>query len=112
MRTATSKFVTMFDVTIVIGVCACGVISGIIGLNNVRDMNRKLGEADKELVLFNDHIRDRKRGIKMLAIVFISITGMIILDLISRSRSTNKMKAALELKNEGKAHWSAQSPTN
>lgn len=100
MRTATSKFVTIFDVSIVIGVCTCAVISGIIGFSNVREFNRKLCEADKELVLFNDQIRDRKRGIIMTLIVFITMTVMIILDFYSKYRSTLKIKAARELKLE------------
>lgn len=102
MRSATANFVTVFDVSIVVGVCTCGVISGIIGLNNVREINQKLSEADKELALFNDQIRDRKRGIMMLAVVFISVTGMIILDLCSRYRSTVKEKTSLEHAGKGK----------
>lgn len=77
MRTATSKFVTSIDVCVVVGVSACGAISGLFGLQNVRDINRKLREADKELALFNDEVRDKKRGVIMLVAVFCSITGMI-----------------------------------
>lgn len=102
MRTATTKFVTLFDILILVGVCACGVIAGLYGLNNARELNRKLCEADKELELFNDQIRDRKRGIIMVSVVYISMTGMIILDIISRNRSTLKTKVALEALNKGR----------
>lgn len=102
MRTATTKFVTLFDILILVGVCTCGVIAGLYGLNNAREINRKLCEADKELELFNDQTRDRKRGIIMVSVVYITMTGMIILDIISRNRSTLKTKVALEVRHKGR----------
>lgn len=86
MQTATSSFVTIFDVSIVVVVCTCGMVAGLIGTNNMRGMNERLKEADKELVLFNDRMHDRKRGILMMTMVLISITVMLTTDIISRNR--------------------------
>lgn len=45
MKTATSKFVTTFDVCVVVGACTCGALSGILGLQNIKQMNAKLKEV-------------------------------------------------------------------
>lgn len=92
MRTATSKFVTCLDVFVVVGACTCGVISGLFGTKKLREINRKLRDADKELSLLNDEARDKKRGIMLLLFVFSWMTVMIILDIVSRTRSITKMK--------------------
>lgn len=92
MRTATSKFVTCLDVFVVVGACTCGVISGLFGTKKLREINRKLRDADKELSLLNDEARDKKKGIILLLIVFSWMTVMIILDIVSRTRSITKMK--------------------
>lgn len=45
MRTATSKFVTVLDVCVVVGACISAVLSALIGRKNVQEMNKKLREV-------------------------------------------------------------------
>lgn len=101
MRTPTSNFVTLFDVSIVVGVCSCGVYAGLVGLTNAQDLNKKLSEADRELNLFNDKSRDRRRGIILLSVIFVSITGMIIMDAMAKSRIIRKTKLPTQEEHEG-----------
>lgn len=101
MRSSTSSFVTVLDGSILVCVSVFAIVSGIIGLNNVRELNRKLNEVDKDLELFNDNSRDRKRGIVLLAVVFISMSGMSILDLFSKLKSTTNLKMWLEMSKRG-----------
>lgn len=42
MRTATSAFVTVFDVGVVVGACLCGAISGLIGKTLIQKINANL----------------------------------------------------------------------
>lgn len=48
MRTATSKFVTIFDVCVVVGACLCGALTGIFGLKIVQGINSKLREVNDD----------------------------------------------------------------
>lgn len=50
MKTATSKFVTSFDVCVVVGACACGAISGILGAKYTNEMNQKLREVSSFVI--------------------------------------------------------------
>lgn len=45
MRTATSKFVTVLDVCVVVSACICGVFSGIWGVKSIQIVNDKLREV-------------------------------------------------------------------
>lgn len=93
MKSATSKFVTCLDVFVVVGACTSGVISGLRATKKIKEFNRKLCEVDKELSLLIDEARDKRRGIILMLIVFSWMTGMIILDIISRSRNMTKSKS-------------------
>lgn len=42
MRTATSKFVTVFDVCVVVGACLCGAVTGIAGRKFIQKINSNL----------------------------------------------------------------------
>lgn len=101
MLSATANFVTIFDVMCLVVACLCGGISGIIGLKGVREMNRKLSEADNEMVLFHDQERDRRRGLILLSTVFVAVTAVTILDSLSKRRSAMKLKTSLEMRNKG-----------
>lgn len=92
MRTVTSKFVTIFDVFIVVGVCLSAMVSGMLAMKNVQSLNRKLKDCDRELSLLNDKSRDKKRGIILICVVLTAMTGMIILDIASRARKQVKLK--------------------
>lgn len=46
MKTATSKFVTAFDVIVVVGACFFGVFCGIVGVRYTQQINRKLREVN------------------------------------------------------------------
>lgn len=46
MRTATTQFVTVFDVCVVVGACLCGAITGIFGTKIVQRINSKLREVN------------------------------------------------------------------
>lgn len=39
MRTATSKFVTVFDVCVVVGACLCGAITGFVARRFIQKIN-------------------------------------------------------------------------
>lgn len=45
MTSATSKFVTAFDVIVVVGACLFGVFCGIVGIRHTQRMNQKLREV-------------------------------------------------------------------
>lgn len=45
MRSATAKFVTIFDVCVVVGACLCGAISGLFGYKIVQSVNIRLSEV-------------------------------------------------------------------
>lgn len=45
MTTATSKFVTSFDVCVVVAAVFCGVGCGLFGIRLTQDMNGKLREV-------------------------------------------------------------------
>ncbi|XP_055298892.1 gustatory receptor for sugar taste 43a-like isoform X2 [Sitodiplosis mosellana] len=92
MRTATSKFVTVFDVCVVVGACVCGAITGLIGRKWISRINDNLRKADDELTLFNDQWKDKKRNLIMVVLVFLSMTGMIVLDIISKWRSAKNLQ--------------------
>lgn len=49
MTTATSKFVTSFDVCVVVGACFFGVGCGLFGLQRTHEMNAKLREVKKKV---------------------------------------------------------------
>lgn len=49
MTSATSKFVTSFDVIVVVGACLFGVVCGIVGLRHTKELNEKLREVSGEL---------------------------------------------------------------
>lgn len=42
MRTATSKFVTVFDVFVVVGACISGAITGLAGKRFIQRINENL----------------------------------------------------------------------
>lgn len=46
LKTATSKFVTIFNVCVVVGPCLCGALTGIFGLKIVQRINSKLREVN------------------------------------------------------------------
>lgn len=50
MRTATSKFVTVFDVCVVVGACLCGAITGLIGRKFIQKINSNLRKVSFDLI--------------------------------------------------------------
>lgn len=111
MRTATSRFVNIFNVSVVVSACLFGLISGLIGhkytekinknLNNVSSMNvtnyRRIkihiqNQADDELVMFNDQKKEKKRNIILVSVVLLTMTMMVILDCIGKWRSADKFR--------------------
>lgn len=48
MTTATLKFVTIFDIFVIVGVCICGAITGLVGEKFIRKINANL----KKVILF------------------------------------------------------------
>lgn len=57
--------------------------------------NKYFFKADEELAIFNDSKKDKRRNLIMLVIVYLIMTGMIIMDVISRFRSFRKYKETL-----------------
>lgn len=47
-------------------------------------------QTDDELAVFNEQRKDKKRNLIMVVIVFLAMTGMIILDIVSKWRSARK----------------------
>ncbi|XP_049292713.1 gustatory receptor for sugar taste 43a isoform X2 [Anopheles funestus] len=96
MKTATSKVVTILDVSVVVSACICGTLSGIWGLHFVRELNRRLIEADEILSLYvkecNRSLRQRRKGILMLGLVCFIITGALSLDIWVWYRIADKIK--------------------
>ncbi|XP_053663509.1 gustatory receptor for sugar taste 43a [Anopheles marshallii] len=96
MKTATSKVVTILDVSVVVSACICGTLSGIWGLHFVRELNRRLIEADEILTLYvkecNRSLRQRRKGILMLGLVCFIITGALSLDIWVWYRIADKIK--------------------
>uniref|UniRef100_A0A182WAT1 Gustatory receptor n=1 Tax=Anopheles minimus TaxID=112268 RepID=A0A182WAT1_9DIPT len=96
MKTATSKVVTILDVSVVVSACICGTLSGIWGLHFVRELNRRLIEADEILSVYvkecNRNLRQRRKGILMLGLVCFIITGALSLDIWVWYRIADKIK--------------------
>ncbi|XP_052895587.1 gustatory receptor for sugar taste 43a [Anopheles moucheti] len=96
MKTATSKVVTILDVSVVVSACICGTLSGIWGLHFVRELNRRLIEADEILSVYvkecNRSLRQRRKGILMLGLVCFIITGALSLDIWVWYRIADKIK--------------------
>uniref|UniRef100_A0A182KHC3 Gustatory receptor n=1 Tax=Anopheles christyi TaxID=43041 RepID=A0A182KHC3_9DIPT len=96
MKTATSKVVTILDVSVVVSACICGTLSGIWGLHFVRELNRRLTEADAILSLYvkdcNRSPKQRRKGILMLGLVCFIITGALSLDIWVWYRIADKIK--------------------
>lgn len=44
-RTATSRFVTAFDVSVVMGACLCGAVSGIVARKAIQQINSNLNRV-------------------------------------------------------------------
>lgn len=67
MKTATSKFVTTFDVFVVVAACACGAITGIVGLQNIKALNAKLKEVNtiNQVSVDGININTQKTKIKL-----------------------------------------------
>uniref|UniRef100_A0A182HX03 Gustatory receptor n=1 Tax=Anopheles arabiensis TaxID=7173 RepID=A0A182HX03_ANOAR len=96
MKTATSKVVTILDVSVVVSACICGTLSGIGGLHFVRELNRRLTEADEILSLYVKEStrsrRQQRKGILMLGLVCFIITGALSLDIWVWYRIADKIK--------------------
>lgn len=60
-------------------------------------------QADDELALFNEQMKDKKRNLFMLIIVYLAMTGMILLDAVSKYRSAQKGKEKKEKLEERKS---------
>lgn len=50
MRTATSKFVTVLDVFVVVGACICGAVTGLVAKNFIERINMNL----KKVIIINE----------------------------------------------------------
>ncbi|XP_053674022.1 LOW QUALITY PROTEIN: gustatory receptor for sugar taste 43a-like [Anopheles nili] len=95
MKTATSKVVTILDVSVVVSACICGTLSGIWGLQFVRELNQRLNEADEILSLYvreRNRGRQRRKGMLMLGLVSFIITGALSLDIWVWYRIADKIK--------------------
>lgn len=44
-RTATSRFVTAFDVSVVMGACLCGAVTGIVARKIIQQINYNLNRV-------------------------------------------------------------------
>lgn len=49
MRTATSNFVTVFDVFVVVGACICGAVTGMVARKFIQRINVNL----KKVIIIN-----------------------------------------------------------
>ncbi|XP_058065769.1 gustatory receptor for sugar taste 43a [Anopheles bellator] len=95
MKTATSKVVTILDVSVVVSACICGTLSGIWGLQFVRELNQRLTEADEMLAHYTSGLvrsRQKHKGILMLGLVSFIITGALSLDIWVWYRIADKIK--------------------
>lgn len=54
MRTATSKFVTVFDVFVVVGACICGAVTGLVGQKFIQRINVNLRKVTIDLKIENE----------------------------------------------------------
>ncbi|KFB43496.1 AGAP004727-PA-like protein [Anopheles sinensis] len=95
MKTATSKVVTILDVSVVVSACICGALSGIWGLQFVRELNQRLVEADEMLSLYisgRNRSKRNHKGVLMLGLVSFIITGALSLDIWVWYRIADKIK--------------------
>ncbi|XP_065087103.1 gustatory receptor for sugar taste 43a [Ochlerotatus camptorhynchus] len=95
MKTATSKVVTTVDVSVVVSACICGVFCGVFGLPFVRELNQRLNEADDMLSMFvaaRKQDTEKRKGLTMLALVGVIITGALALDIWVWYRIAEKIK--------------------
>ncbi|XP_055625789.1 gustatory receptor for sugar taste 43a isoform X6 [Toxorhynchites rutilus septentrionalis] len=95
MKTATSKVVTTLDVSVVVSACICGVFCGVYGLPYVRELNQRLNEADDMLSVYvkaDKQSKEKRKGLTMLALVGVIITGALALDIWVWYRIAQKVK--------------------
>ncbi|XP_055595725.1 gustatory receptor for sugar taste 43a isoform X2 [Uranotaenia lowii] len=97
MTSATSKVVTTLDVSVVVSACICGVFCGIFGLPLVRELNQRLNEADDMLLAYvatglKETRKVQRKGLTMLVLVGIIITGALALDIWVWFRIADKLK--------------------
>lgn len=59
-------------------------------------------QADDELAIFNEQRKDKRRNLFMVLTVFVTMTGMIVLDIISKHRSFAKYKDSLSKESKRK----------
>lgn len=69
-----------------------------VQLNNHFDPSNMncISQADKELITYINKKRDRKQNILMIVAVFTTMTGMIIMDFVSKWRNAENWKRKLE----------------
>lgn len=60
--------------------------------------------------MYNNNKRDRKQNIIMIIVVFSTMTGMIIMDFVSKLRNANSFKRKLEA--DGKSEFKLQQTKN
>ncbi|XP_035791054.1 gustatory receptor for sugar taste 43a-like [Anopheles albimanus] len=95
MKTATSKVVTILDVSVVVSACICGAISGLLGHRFVLELNQRLTHIDDILGIYkNKRIRstEKQKGIVMLSLVSFIIIGALSLDIWVWYRIADKIK--------------------
>ncbi|XP_062715148.1 gustatory receptor for sugar taste 43a isoform X1 [Aedes albopictus] len=95
MKTATSKVVTTLDVSVVVSACICGVFCGVFGLPFVRELNQRLNEADDMLSMYfaaGKQDTGKRKGLTMLTVVGVIITGALALDIWVWYRIAEKIK--------------------
>ncbi|XP_049541254.1 gustatory receptor for sugar taste 43a [Anopheles darlingi] len=95
MKTATSKVVTILDVSVVVSACICGAISGLLGHRFVLELNQRLTEVDDTLALYRKNpisSKVKQKGILMLSLVSFIIIGALSLDIWVWYRIADKIK--------------------
>ncbi|XP_050093853.1 gustatory receptor for sugar taste 43a [Anopheles aquasalis] len=95
MKTATSKVVTILDVSVVVSACICGTLSGLLGHRFVLELNQRLTEIDDILDLYKKNpicSREKQKGIVMLSLVSFIIIGALSLDIWVWYRIADKIK--------------------
>ncbi|XP_055304137.1 gustatory receptor for sugar taste 43a-like [Sitodiplosis mosellana] len=97
MRSGPSKFVTRFEVFIVVSAVLCGAMTGLFARKFIQKINSNLRKIDDELSMFDDDMKkDKRRNFIMVAIVFVIMTVMLALDIVFKWRSAENFRAKLQ----------------
>lgn len=95
MKSPTSSVVTSLDIFVVVNACFFGTLCGLFGIKNTQELNRRLTETDTTLAAYSNTKKDGRKSIFMLIVILLTLTIILILDIMSWLRTAAKLKTKI-----------------